>query len=62
MKNADRKGRKLGAYGRRSGSPLFVTFLTPLELAELEEDSRPATALEQVITRALLDFPIEELH
>jgi hypothetical protein len=60
MRNADRKGRKLGPY-RCGGTPCFVTLVPDAEVREMADAMVPTTPLEHHLTRALLGVPIEWL-
>lgn len=59
MKNANRKGKKLGPYAIGRSTPVFVTRLPEAELRELSREMIPTTPLEHHLTRALLDVPID---
>lgn len=58
VKNAGRKGRRLGAY-RRGTTPCYVTLLPDEEVREMADAMVPTTPFEHHMTRTLLDVPVE---
>jgi hypothetical protein len=58
VKNAGRRGRKLGPYRTAPVTPVYVTRVPDDELADMARSMVPATPWEHAVTRAVLDVDI----
>jgi hypothetical protein len=59
MKNAGRKGKRLGAYGTMQTTPCYVTLVPDEELREMADAMVPTTPYQHLMTRVLIDTPVE---